>query len=257
MGANIFCFKHFSVEQDNCAMKVGTDGVLLGAWCKVGSTPNVILDIGTGTGLIAMMLAQRTENFTGPCGERTTIEAVEIDPAACKTARRNFEASGWNDRLTLHCADAQQLTGRVRFDHIVSNPPFFMDSLASPDRSRNTARHAGQLTYEALIGLSDRLLRPDGRISLILPAGVETQKMVMLAGARGFVVSRRLDVHSTPKSGPKRSLIEFSRIKMANIAANKDEILDTEPDFLVIQDAGPGSFSAEYRALTRDFYLDF
>lgn len=250
MECNSFNFKRFVVEQENCAMKVGTDGVLLGAWCRVEPTDNAILDVGSGTGLIALMLAQRTENI---CAGRAIIEAVEIDPSACETAQRNFDASCWRDRFVLHCSDAQQLTVSKRFDHIVSNPPYFVNSLASPDRLRNTARHADSLSYEAIVDLSDRLLQPEGRISLILPAGAETQKMILLAGARGFSVSRRLDVHSTPKSGPKRTLIEFLRIETAKDRCN----VASDPEILIIEDGGPGRFSDQYRALTRDFYLNF
>jgi tRNA1Val (adenine37-N6)-methyltransferase len=251
MGANTFYFKHFAVEQEGSAMKVGTDGVLLGAWCRIEPMDEAMLDVGTGNGLITLMLAQRTEKFTGVSAKMPTIEAVEIDPAACKTAQRNFEASKWSDRISLHCVDAQYFMSTNKFDHIVSNPPFFIDSLTPPDQSRSTARHAKSLTYEALIALSDRLLRKDGRISMILPTGAETQKMIFIAGAQGFVVSRRTDVHSTLKSGSKRTLIEFSRI---NPEQNQ---INVKPEILTIHGADLGSFSAEYRALTSDFYLKF
>ena len=235
-------------------MKVGTDGVLLGAWCRViPRQDKAILDIGTGTGVIALQLAQRTE------GSNTRIEAVETDPAACGAARRNFEASEWSERLVMHPPMTVQEFARVaargavaheKFDHIVSNPPYFVDSLSSPDPARSTARHTSSLPYEDFISVCDKLLDPHGRVSLILPAGSETSKMITVAGAVGFVVSRRTEVHSTQKSGPKRTLLEFSR---------HDATVDSDAGStsLVIQNAGPGTFSEEYRSLTRDFYLYF
>jgi tRNA1Val (adenine37-N6)-methyltransferase len=262
---NIFCFKRFTVDQSGCAMKVGTDGVLLGAWCRIDPLQTeAILDIGAGSGLIALQLAQRTEFL------KTRIEAVEIDPAACKAARRNFEASPWANRLTLHPVAVQDFAvetttkstpdGRVKFDHVVSNPPFFIDSLASPDSSRSLARHTASLSYDELIAVCDRVLAPNGRISLIVPAGAETERMIAAAGARNFVATRYTHVHSTPKSGPKRTLIEFSRrASDETFAATAESITKNEPEttLLTIQEAGSGSFSPEYRALTREFYLYF
>jgi tRNA1Val (adenine37-N6)-methyltransferase len=249
---NTFHFKRFAVDQTGCAMKVGTDGVLLGAWCRLAApAPKAILDVGTGSGVIALQLAQRTE------GEKTRIDAIEIDPAACETARRNFEASEWGDRLTAYRTAAQEFAamygGEKQYDLIVSNPPYFVDSLASPDRVRNLARHAGSLSYDELIALCNRLLTPDGRVSLIVPAGAETQKMIATAEAHGFAPSRITTVHSTPKSGAKRTLIEFSR-RIARPAAVV--AAQTETAILTIHDEN-SDFSDEYRELTRDFYLYF
>lgn len=239
-------------------MKVGTDGVLLGAWCRVDPVKDkAILDIGTGTGLITLQLAQRTENT------ETIIEAIEIDPEACKAAERNFAASPspWADRLTLHRSSVQEfarvgatadtaLTTQQTFDHIVSNPPYFTDSLTSPDTSRNLARHTQSLSYDDLMKYCFMLLKPTGRISLILPAGAETEKMIATAESHDFRPTRRTEVHSTQKSGPKRTLIEFMRKNHATTT--------TKYDILIIEGpAGTGTFSPEYRALTRDFYLYF
>ncbi len=233
-------------------MKVGTDGVLLGAWCRIEpGHDKAILDIGTGTGVIALQLAQRTEEVAA------AIEAIEIDPAACEAAARNFSASEWADRLTLHCMPIQEFSlaasttaAQNYFDHIVSNPPWFTDSLASPDTSRNLARHTQSLNYGDLMKCCFRLLKPDGRISLIVPAGAETKTMIEAAHSRDFAVSRLTEVHSTPKSGPKRTLVEFMR-------RNHTHGGPVEPDVLVIEGAEQGTFSPEYRALTRDFYLYF
>lgn len=268
MSGNNFRFKRFTIEQDGCAMKVGTDGVLLGAWCRVRPQDKLMLDIGTGSGVIALQLAQRTE-ATG-----ARIEAVETDAASADCASRNFAASAWGSRLKIHemsaqkfaetsacgilptssysarpsaTVDVQSVGSRqigARFDHIVSNPPYFIDSLASPDPQRNNARHTDSLSYNELIVACDKLLKPDGLISLILPT-VEAEKMSDIAAAHGFGISRRTEVWSTPKSGPKRILLEFSRNNT------------TEPELssLVIQGSETGSFSEEYRVLTRNFYL--
>ncbi len=300
----MFCFKRFAIRQDGCAMKVGTDGVLLGAWCRVDpARDKAILDIGTGTGLIALQLSQRTEEAN------SMVEAVEMDKSACDAARRNFEASEWADRLVLHSMSVQEfalansmaakglkmrreaverpkmeretserqkarreaaegpkmeqettadsenqadstLEARKTFDHIVSNPPYFVDSLSSPDALRNLARHSYSLSYDDLMKCCFRLLRPEGRVSLVVPAGAETAKMIAAAEAYDFVVSRRTEVHSTSKSGPKRTLLEFSHRAVA-----PENAPESAP--LVIQDGGAGTFSAEYRELTRDFYLYF
>lgn len=223
-------------------MKVGTDGVLLGAWCRILPEDNHLLDIGTGTGVIALQLAQRTELL------KSTVDAVEIDGTSCVRAQENFNRSEWSARLRLHCSSVQEFAAATppgSYDHIVSNPPYFVDSLASPDAARTQARHTSSLSHGELIAACDRLLTHDGRISLILPA-TEAENTLLIAGDAGFHISRRTEVWSTPRSGVKRLLLELSRH-------------ETPPELssLVIEDAGPGSFSDDYRALTRDFYLYF
>jgi len=295
-------------------MKVGTDGVLLGAWCRVAPPHEVaMLDIGTGTGVIALQLAQRTAGIGTACDavrggavqtddvradavqiddvrgdavrtDGVRIDAVEIDARACITAARNFAASAWSDRLKVYNADikdfASDAARRAKYDHIVSNPPYFIGSLASPHAGRNTARHAVSVSYGELMECCALLLKPSGRVSLIVPAGAETDMMVREAARCGFVVSRRTDVHSTPTSGPKRTLLEFSRLQSgsAERAEWADRTVSTEPTeptestnralptdnvepsprtTIVIEDGGAERFSEEYRALTRDFYLRF
>jgi tRNA1Val (adenine37-N6)-methyltransferase len=287
-GGNVFRFKRFAVDHGGCAMKVGTDGVLLGAWCRVEpSKDEAILDVGTGTGVIALQLAQRTEDpdtLSGPM-----IDAVETNPGACEAARRNFEASPWADRLVLHQIAAQKFVpaeatvtateastgeaptaGTKKYDHIVSNPPWFADSLISPDPARTTARHTRSLSYDDIITLCGRLLKPDGRVSLIVPAGAETAALIAAAAAGGFVPTRRTEVHSTPASGPKRTLLELSRTAgqtPGQVPAVPDQapgqthaVPDQAPvatTKLIIQNPAPNTFTDEYRRLTRDFYLYF
>ncbi|MDR2894792.1 MAG: methyltransferase [Alistipes sp.] len=247
-GSNTFSFKRFTIDHGDCAMKVGTDGVLLGAWCRVESQDEALLDIGTGSGVIALQLAQRTDS------SGASIDAIEIDEGACRAAARNFEASDWSGRLHLYNADvkdfARETAHASQYDHIVSNPPYFIDSLTSPNVGRNTARHTVSLGYDDLVNCCVRLLKPSGRISLIVPARAETDRMVAAAAERNLVLSRRTDVHSTPGSGPKRTLLEFLH---SETIVTQCHTLSS----LTIEGCGPGTFSDEYRALTRDFYLYF
>lgn len=242
MSKTEFRFKRFAVEQMGCAMKVGTDGVLLGAWCSVRPKDKFLLDIGTGTGLIALQLAQRTER------QESIINAVEIDEGSCIQAQENFNRSKWADRLRLHHTSVQNLalTGLAKsFDHIVSNPPYFANSLISPDKTRTLARHTSSLSHIELFEACEKLLASDGRISLILPV-VEAENLLQTARDAGFWVSRRTEVWSTPRSGAKRLLLELLRVQSL-----------PEESILVIEGADTGSFSNDYRVLTGDFYLYF
>jgi tRNA1Val (adenine37-N6)-methyltransferase len=237
-----FRFKRFSIEQEGCAMKVTTDGVLLGAWCRVGERDKLILDIGTGTGVIALQLAQRTEY------SNCLIDAVEIDNESCARAQENFDRSPWTERLRLHHTSIQEFAAsepRGLYDHIVSNPPYFVSSLTSPDKARTLARHTHSLSHGELLEACQKLLAPEGRVSLILPVA-EAENMLQTARNVGFCVTRQTEVWSTPRSGTKRLLLELSKRESS-----------TEHSVLVIEAAQTGSFSAEYRALLRDFYLYF
>jgi len=232
----MFRFKQFSIEQQRCAMKVGTDGVLLGAWCDLG-TGGRILDIGTGTGVIALMAAQRCP------GARIT--AVDIDPCCADQAQDNIAASPWSDRVEAVCADIRTFESAEPFDHIVSNPPYFTSSLLPPDRARSVARHCTELSFEDIVAAADRLLSSGGRMSLILPRDA-ADAFVGLCGDR-FRVRRRCDVRTTTHSPVKRSMLELVRAAQA---------VDTLCEELVIQSA-PEVFTDDYRRLTRDFYLKF
>ena len=162
-----FKFKQFTLEQDRCAMKVGTDGVLLGAWTPLDHSPDTILDIGAGTGLIALMLAQRST--------AETIDAVEIDGAAYEQCVENFEASPWADRLFCYHVGLDEFVAEMEtpYDLIVSNPPFFTERVSSGNLSRDSARQNESLPFETLVDAVAKLLSPKGIFAVILPYGEE------------------------------------------------------------------------------------
>ena len=229
-----FRFKQFAVEQDDVAMKVGTDGVLLGAWASCDGAKR-ILDIGTGTGVIALMLAQR--NIEAP------IQAVEIDETATKRARSNFDMSPWAARLDVECCAVQAFNPSEKFDIIISNPPYFVDSLLPPDAKRSTARHTHDLSFEELDKTVCRLLADDGRFALILPT-VEFEKYLSITQLN---IVRRCDVHPTNGSAVKRVMAEFA----------KQSTPEIELENITIELEKRGDYTAEYRTLTKDFYLKF
>ncbi len=235
MSNNWFQFKQFRIEQGRSALKVGTDGVLLGAWCKIEGAAK-ILDVGTGTGLIALMMAQVSA---------AAISAIEIDEASCGDALLNFRNSPWHERLSLFAGDfnAFQDTHSEKFDLVVSNPPFFIKSMRSADMASSVARHDVSLSFQQLIAGSKRLLNENGRLAVILP--VESlDDFRETARLEGFYLGRRTSV--IPKLGkpPKRALLEFS------LAAVYPEI----GELVILQDLH--HYSARFEALTKDFYLD-
>ncbi|MBO5875596.1 MAG: methyltransferase [Alistipes sp.] len=231
----MFRFKQFTVHQQRSAMKVGTDGVLIGAWASVRGTDRAVLDIGTGTGLIALMIAQRNP--------KAEIVAVEIDAESAEQARENVAASPWSNRIRVEECAVQEFVAEQKFDLFVSNPPYFVDSFKCSDESRNTARHTDTLSFVELMRSAERLLAPDGRFAVIVPS--EAALSVIAAGRLHLV--RRCDVRSKPKGSPKRVMLEFS--PRFEGAAVREE--------MTIGDGSNGGYSPEYIALTRDFYLKF
>lgn len=231
----VMVFKKFAVRHDRVAMKVGTDGVLLGAWTSVENAQH-ILDIGTGSGVIALMLAQRT-------GEGTVIDAVEVSADAAQ-AHENFEASPWKHRLRIHRVSLQQFTPGVHYDLMVANPPYFVESLKPPDEKRTLARHTVTLDHSDILVAAQHMLQPNGRLSLILPFA-EAAVFEEQAGQHELFCRRQCAFRSRPTKMPLRYLLEFSRHPGA---VEKSEIClygtGNEP-------------SAEYRSLTGDFYLNF
>lgn len=298
-----FSFKQFTVWQEHAAMRVGTDGVLLGAWCDLSSCVSVVipdestdrrqpenvfpadpsqildssnrdqtvwddhvqdereksvcgaqngadaetkkvgrvLDIGSGTGVIALMVAQRTSN--------AQIDAVEPDSGSCEDALRNFAESPWADRLHLHGVTLQEYVScyaeKVQYDLIVSNPPYFVDSLKAPDPVRNAVRHAVSLPFEELLDGVKALLAEHGRFAVILPVteGVLLEKLAL---ERSLHCVRKCLVQTKPGVPPKRVMMEFGR-----------KSVPLRSDLLIMETERQQEFTEEYRRLTRDFYLKF
>lgn len=226
-------------------MKVGTDGTLLGAWCEVSPDDKLSLDIGAGTGLIALMLTQRTSAPHRTC-------AVECDPASFLQAVENISISPWPERISAYLDNIQDFATRPHlkhaFDHIVSNPPYFSSSMQPPDKRRTIARHTDSLNFDELMDCCRRLLKPKGRISLIIPES-EVPHMMSAAGKYGFGTVRHTCVTTSLSKNTKRRLLEFRRAALAP---------DTEPqcETLCIETA-PKVFSDEYKQLMKDFYLKF
>jgi len=233
---NWFEFKQFRIEQQRSAMKVGTDGVLLGSWAAVKDTRR-ILDVGTGTGLIALMVAQRSE---------ARIDAVEIDAAASEEATHNFRKSAWSERLNLINADFLQFAGSsdCTYDLIVSNPPFFVNSVKTNDAALSVARHNDMLSFNQLILGARKLLASSGRLCVILPtlSFVEFRENARLSG---FYLHHLTTVIPKPGKVPKRILMEFSLD-----AGYPDE------DSLTIMDSD-GGYTLAYKTLTSPFYPAF
>jgi tRNA1Val (adenine37-N6)-methyltransferase len=232
-----FQFKQFTVEQDRCAMKIGTDGVLLGAWVPVEQNPFSILDIGTGTGIIALMLAQRST--------AQQIDALEIDEQAYEQATDNLENSPWNDRLFCFHAGLDEFMEEPEdeYDLIVSNPPFYAEDYKTNNDQRDLARFQDALPFEDLIEAADLLLSENGILAVIIPFKEEDR---FLAIAKEFELypTKITRVKGTPTAEIKRSLLALSR--------NKTTLFSI--DELTIE-IGRHEYTPEYIALTQDFYL--
>lgn len=235
MGNAFFQFKKFRIYQDRCAMKVGTDGVLLGAWCSV-SHARRILDVGTGTGLIALMIAQRTAE--------SVIDAVEIDSDAARQASENVAMSEWKNRISVFCLDFNRfcIDKEPFYDLIVSNPPFFENSLLPPDVSRRIARHTETFGLEDLFFGASRLLSEAGVLSIIYPAS-GLLKMKEVAKSNSLFLSRLMYVKGRDGGEVKRVLTEWKR-----------KCQPVEEDEMSIE-VSRHVYTEKYIDLTRDFYL--
>jgi len=234
--SSLFKFKQFTIQQDRCAMKIGTDGVLLGAWVSLENNPESVLDIGAGTGVISLQLAQRS--FA------ETIEAIEIDEEAFEQCVTNFEASPWGDRLFCFHASAQEFASEVEeeYDLIISNPPFYSDDYKSDNKARNTARFTDTLPFRDLAIFAFQFLSEKGIFALILPRK-EEENFIALASEVGLFPKRICRVRGTATSELKRSLLEFSFQKTA---INYEE--------LTIE-ISRHVYTEEYKNLTKSFYL--
>ena len=232
----MFRFKQFEIHDELSAMKIGTDGVLLGAWVDIFAARS-ILDVGTGTGLVAIMCAQRNDV--------ALVHGVDIVDIAAAEAAENMSRTKWHDRLSAECADIRCYNADVRYDHIVSNPPFFLTTQHSPDEARAMARHAMTLSYEELVSAAERLLQPGGRLSVVLPT--ECASTFRRVAFEHLWLSRITDVVTREGEAPKRTLMEFMLT---------DSPLMPHATTLTIQ-AKDGSYTEQYRLLTEEFYLNF
>ena len=235
MANGYFQFKQFTVHQQHCAMKVGTDGTLLGAWALASDSPCRILDIGTGTGLIALMMAQRYP--------QAKVTAIDIDDGAVRQSKENVSASPFVDRINVIKADVLTFEEEEKYDSIVCNPPFFEDSLTCPDPQRTEARHTVSLGYRQLMEAAFRLLKDDGHFSLIIPSDCR-ERLESEAHLRGFFLSRVCSIQTTPKKAPKRYMIELSK-QPVNEVDTTNGILESSPQVR----------SDWYRELTKEFYI--
>lgn len=258
-----FRFKQFEIEQDRCAMKVGTDGVLLGAWAQGGRR---ILDIGSGTGLISLMMAQRFPE--------AEVVGIDMDADACGQARENVMASPFRDRVEIECCRLQDFGGagvsktaealetaeglKVDggaseaaeglnaagvFDAIVSNPPFFVDSLKNPDSKRTMARHTDSLPFRDLFAGVKRLLSDEGIFSAIVPVEV-VEQFVAESCILGFYLIRKCGVKTVERKQPKRFMLSFAKHRILPYEEHVETMMDSQ-----------GNRSEWYRKITEEFYL--
>lgn len=235
--AEPFRFKQFSIQQDRCAMKVGTDGVLLGAWADVQGVEN-ILDVGTGSGVIAIMLAQRAE--------KAEIHAVEIDRPSAEQARENMDASSWGGRLSVFNTSIQDYarSAPVRYGLIVSNPPFFSGGTFSHNQDRNSVRHTIKLPHGDLLSAVRNLLAPEGRFGLILPY-IEGLRFQELARNYNLYCTRITEVMPKRDKPVERLLMQFER-----------QSGKMEKNSLAIQHEKRNEWTQAYVKLAGDFYLN-
>lgn len=238
MPVSYFRFKQFTIHQEHASFMVTTDSVLLGAWAAVEGVEN-ILDIGTGTGLLALMVAQRSD---------ARVVAIEPDRNSFMQAGLNFTSSPWHERITLLHTSIQdyQPAGNLLFDAIITNPPYFVDSLINPSESKARTRHNISLSFSDLLEAAARLLAPAGTLHLVLPVN-EAVRFFSLAAEVGLLCVRRCNIRPTPALPPSRVLMSLRR--GGPQSCDESEI--------VIEKGGRHIYSDEYVSLTKDFYLKF
>jgi tRNA1Val (adenine37-N6)-methyltransferase len=234
---NYFQFKQFLVIQEKAAMKVGTDGVLLGAWADV-TKEQKILDIGTGTGVIALMMAQRTS---------AQITGIEIEKNAAEEAGQNCKNSPWPERIKIKHISFQEFAEKSneKFGLIISNPPFFINGPKSKDSNLAIARHSNLLPFNDLLYGSNKLLQTDGKLAVVLPV-IQAKTLVEKAKITGLHLIRLTEIKPNPQKETNRYLMEFSK-----------KNTELKSDSLTIFDQSGSHFSVPYINLTKDFYLNF
>jgi len=236
MANSYFSFKQFTIRQDRCSFKVGTDGVLLGASADVDGVTR-ILDIGTGTGLIALMLAQRSQ---------AEITAIEPDKDSSEQARKNVGKSKWHNRINIFNVSLQDFNpGDMKYDLIVTNPPYFRDSLKNPEPAKAASRHNINLTADELLKGVSKLLAEDGRFQVIMPYA-EGNIFIAEASDYGLFCIKVIKIKSLPTSDIRRLILTFSWTRQ-----------ETFEQFLTIEHGRRHEFTEEYKDLTKEFYMKF
>ena len=235
--SKIFRFKQFEIQQEQSSMKVGTDGVLLGAWVPVGHMKR-ILDIGCGSGLITLMLAQRNST--------AIVHGIEIDELSWREAKGNAAACPWAARIHLFHQSIQEYAGRSdsKYDLIISNPPFFSGGTFSANHDRNQVRHTIKLSHGDLLASARQLLQPEGKFCVILPF-IEGLRFQELANQYGLFCTHQTEVQPHTNKSVHRLLLQFERQQQI-----------TQKDSLIIQKGGRHEYTDAYIALTKDFYLN-
>ncbi len=234
----VFDFKKFRIDDRNCAMKVGTDGVLLGSWTDLGDVSSVV-DVGCGSGLISLMIAQRLGDIN------YKVTGIDIDRPSVDAARVNISNSPWSGAVDVECMDFADYDCNREVDLIVSNPPFFSTGERSPRESRSVARHKGALSPESLISYASAHLSPRGSVSLIAPAEDEDE-LVFLSEMAALHPRRITRVVSVAGRSPYRVLLQAWRADGASTV-----------DTIVIRESDGATYTPQYRSLTKDFYLNF
>ncbi len=253
---HIFRFKEFEINQLDCAMKINTDGVVLGAWAgrSIQQTKRThgnfrILDIGTGTGVIALMLAQRFEG--------ATIVGVELDELTARRAAENFKASVFANRLTLIHQDALSCNFEEEFDLIVSNPPYFIDSLKNPDKKRELARHVDKGFFQQLLNRSWAALKPGGLLEMILPVSI-AEAVHKMAADRNFIQQNSLNIYSfSMDASPVRQLICLQKPEESFNLILQPKLPQALAHETLVLYAERGKYTEAYKLLLKDFFLAF
>ena len=234
MANGYFRFKQFTIHQERCAMKVGTDGCLLGAWVDLSSSQR-ILDVGCGSGLIAIMMAQRCPS--------ADITGIELDPEAAAQAAENAKSSPWTERIRIVCENFLTYTTGQPFDTIVSNPPYFTNSLKCPNDKRSKARHDDSLPCDKFLSHSYGMLSANGSLSVIIPID-QQETWLEEASRKGYSLKHLTRIHTRKGHAPKRVLIEFRKAAAVN----------ADTDDLNLEDT-PGTYSPEATRMLSPFYL--
>jgi len=232
-----FYFKRFKVQDGMSTMKVGTDSVLLGASVEAGEVAD-ILEVGTGCGVIALILAQQS---------LARIDAIEVDENSVLQARENVTNSPWSDRISVIHGSFQEyiIETRRKYDLIVSNPPFFTNSLKSPFQKRNISRHNDSLSFRELVTCADQVIAKDGSLWIILP-GKESNEFISTARNHGFFIKKIIKILPKPGQNPQRKIMQFTKYATVNPVIEELAIRNVD-----------GSYSTDYVELTKEFYLDF